>query len=165
MGLGLDPEPKVPRKPIVYAVPLEGELKQDGVKYLAVEYSEELAEDIVTRLEIGNTYRQIETVVGMPSRRTLQEWRKKYPEFAAKCDAAYDTGSHWLHDHYLHTAYRSDIGHKEKHEILDAIKWTLTKRGGNKYRDKILQEHVGEDGGPLKLIVERIEIVGKPNQD
>jgi hypothetical protein len=53
-----------------------------------VEYSEELWKRVLEEIAVGCTPGSIETIEGMPSARTILNWRKKSPEHMAQYDAA-----------------------------------------------------------------------------
>jgi len=167
----------------VYIVPLVGEVKQPGVEYPEVRSCPEIREAICEKLRSGNSLNQISTLVGFPSRRTINRWLKEKPEFRADADSARADGEDVIAEWIERKACEPNICEKVKlngaGEIIEVIKydnvdrsrlavmagqWTLAKNS-RKYGDKVQLNHANEDGGPLKLIVERIEVVGAADQN
>ena len=160
-------------KPIagVFAIPCEGEQKQPGVRYEYPEYSEEIAEEILTRLEAGNSFRQIEMLVGMPSRRVMNRWRAEHPEFDKQVILACDAGDDVIADEIKAIADTPLIGERVKRVkfksgpegvetwtsdnvdrsrlMVMSRQWLLTKKN-KRYSDKVQQEHTGPNGAELK---------------
>jgi hypothetical protein len=81
------------------------------------------------------------------SRTTLNRWRNEMPEFEAKVQAAREEGIDAVEDRLMTDA----IDGNTTAQIFILKSWRRAK-----YGDKIAHEHTGEDGGPLKLIIERV---------
>jgi transposase-like protein len=82
-------------------------------------------------------------------RRTLYQWRDADPEFNAKCISSRELGLQAELDD-LETKL---IERGKKISDTAAIFMLKSHRPG-RYREKV--EHTGEDGGPLKIVIERV---------
>jgi transposase-like protein len=167
----------------VFRADSPGEKKQPGVSYPCPEFSEEMGSSICDRLENGESLNQVERIIGMPSRRTIRRWRTNYPEFDQAVKLAIEDGNDVLAQEARRLASEALTSERitldadgkviqtvrydnvERSKLAAGqINWELAKRD-KRYSDKIQQEHVGENGGPLKLIVERIEVIARPDQN
>lgn len=80
-------------------------------------------------------------------RRTYYDWRAIDEEFAARCDDALEMGTDLLEDS---TTRQALAGNTSLMVLL------LKARRPLKYRDRLLAEHTGDEGGPLKIVIERV---------
>jgi len=167
----------------VFRADSPGEKKQPGVKYGMPEHTGELEEQICERLASGESLSQVGNTIGMPCTATIRNWRVKDAEFDKKVALSIQDGNDVLaqmarqaasevflsdtvtldgDDKVVQTVRFDNV--KRSELAVSQIRWELAKRD-KRYSDKIQQEHVGENGGPLKLIVERIEVIARPDQN
>jgi hypothetical protein len=112
-------------------------------------YSQALANEICERLANSNGgLAEICRQPGMPNDATVYRWLNEHAEFR---------------DLYAHARERlADRWHAETVAIadqatdanlarlrVDARKWAASKLAPRKYGDRVVQEHVGKDGGPI----------------
>ncbi len=79
------------------------------------------------------------------ARTTLTRWRKEDPEFDAACLAAREEGLDALEDSLMQRAMKNDT---------TAAIFLLKSLRREIYGDRVA--HTGEDGGPLKIVIERV---------
>jgi len=146
------------------------------------DYSEELAAQICERLANGEPLAAICRDEKMPCASSVYLWLTKHPLFSEMYTRAREDQADTLADQIIHIADNTQIGIKTKtgkdgveitegdmieHRRLqvDARKWVAAKLKPRKYSEKLLNEHSGPDGGPIRT--ERIErvIVDPQNPD
>ena len=147
-----------------------------------VKFSAELATKICDELAKGVSLNRVVNSEGMPSWHTLRKWRVECPDFDREVELALQDGDEVIADQIEKIADTPLIGERIKtladgsqeiqtgdnvqrsNLMIESRKWLLGKRS-KRYSDKMRHEVTGENGGPLQLIVERIEVIGKPDQD
>ena len=126
-------------------------------------YSQELAEIICNRLIYGEGLRAICRDDDMPHVSTVIDWINKKPEFSAQYAKARELQAELMLDDILEIADDSSkdivdngMGKVVDHDCIqrarlrvDTRKWAMGKMS-RKFGDKIVQEHTGENGTPLK---------------
>jgi hypothetical protein len=135
-------------------------------------FSDELAEKICEQIAGGNSIRAICEMDGMPSAGAIFQWLAKNDDFAAQYAMAKRAQAEYLAEQILEIAddgrndtYVDENGHsRTDQEVLgrsrlrvDARKWLASKMFPTKYGDRVTQELIGSDGGPVQI--ERIERV------
>ncbi len=138
-----------------------------------VTYSVELTYKICGRLVEGESLRSILRDADMPSKSTIFEWLRRYPEFAANYDRALearadthveeildiaDNGSNdWMATNDPdNPGYRANGEHIQRSRLrVDTRKWSASKMRPKKYGDKL---DLGTNGGPLHVIVDRLGV-------
>lgn len=78
----------------------------DG-KPIVVNYSQEIADEIVARLAEGEMWYRICCTGGLPSYQTFYRWQKQYPRFAADVDEARHMAADYKADRALTVAEES----------------------------------------------------------
>lgn len=147
-----------------------------------VKFSSELATKICDELAKGVSLSRVVNSEGMPSWHTLVKWRVECPDFDREVELSLQAGDEVVADEIQKIADTPLIGEKIKtlpdgsqeiqtgdnvarsNLMIESRKFLLGKRS-KRYSDKMRHEVTGENGGPLQLIVERIEVIGKPDQD
>ena len=81
------------------------------------------------------------------SRQTYYDWRENDETFAKLADEAIETGTDSLED----SALRQAKGGNTSLMVL-----LLKARRPDKYKDRIANEHSGQNGEPLKIVIERV---------
>jgi hypothetical protein len=159
---GKGPKPKVFKvKPQKAAKP---EATEGRTYRTYIEYSEEVANEILKYLSCGMSLAQIEQCEGMPTRRTVLTWRWEHPDFSEKYTKAREAGLDAIAEDILNI---SDDGSKDWEERLaynggvpklevngevinrsklrvDSRKWLLGKLAPRKYGEKQQLEMSGK---------------------
>lgn len=115
-------------------------------------YSEEIAEQICTRLSLGESMRQICESKGMPDRTTVLRWMDKSEEFAAKCARARDEQADLMDDRILEVAEQVLRGEMEPDAArvgISALQWRASKLKPKKYGDSTTIK--GDKDNPLTI--------------
>ena len=119
-----------------------------------VEYSPELADQILDQIIDGKTLKAIEEIDGMPSRTMILKWRREYPEFGQLYDDAVDARADADADEVDELAQMivdGDLDFNAGRVAIDAKKWSSAHRAPRRYGTKVSAEISGKDGGPIVL--------------
>lgn len=136
------------------------------------EYTKELADLICTRMENGETLREICRDEAMPSRQTVLNWCDKHDEFVGQyararealqdywadeiVEIADDASNDWMTKEGVDVVNSEHINRSRLR--IDSRKWLMSKLAPKRFGDKITQEITGENGGPAILqIVTKVE--------
>lgn len=120
---------------------------------------------------MGESMRTVCAIEGMPSMSTVFKWLREIPEFTQQYTRAKEESADVLAEDIISIAddgtndtYKRDLGdgteseevnfdHIQRSKLrVEARKWIAAKLKPKKYGDKIQQEHVGANGGPLFVI-------------
>ena len=82
--------------------------------------------------------------IGRPA---YYDWLKDDPDFAARMKAAKDVGLDSLEDALIDRGLKTDT---------TAAIFMLKSHRREIYGDKVVNEHTGKDGAPLKVVIERV---------
>jgi hypothetical protein len=116
-------------------------------------FSDELADEICSRLVEGESLRQICRDDHMPHRRTVLRWQAEKPDFATIIARAREGQADCLHDDMADIEAEIRSGALEPQAarvIIWSKQWRAGKLAPKKYGDKLLNEHTGADGGPIQ---------------
>lgn len=116
-------------------------------------YSDELADLICTRIACGESLRTICFCDGMPHIDTVFTWLKIHPVFTDKYTRAREAQADYITEEMLdvaRTKSSDQIDNQDKRLLIDTLKWRAGKLRPKVYGEKIVAEHTGEDGGPIK---------------
>lgn len=116
-------------------------------------YSDEIAEEICSRLEKGESLRKICEDEHIPSRSTVLRWMRDDDAFGAKCARAREGQADWLHDEMsdIETGVlEGRIDPTAARVVLSSKQWRASKLAPKKYGDKVLNEHSGPNGEPIQ---------------
>lgn len=117
-------------------------------------YNEKLAQEICARLADGESLRKICRDPHMPARSVVLSWAidLKHPfsaQYAMARDIQADTWADEIVDIADETDSTDKAGVMKGRLQVDTRKWIASKLKPKKYSEKIVQEHVGKDGGDL----------------
>lgn len=123
-----------------------------------VEFSQALFDRICSRIAAGgdkSSLRVICSEEGMPRRETFNQWRQRTPELQAQYDRACLDREDTFFDEIIDIADTEPDSAKARNRI-DARKWAWARMNRKKFGEKVTNELVGEDGGPVRYeVVER----------
>lgn len=125
------------------------------------EFSQELFDEICGYLSTGESLRTVCKREGMPVKASVFRWLSGKPELRDQYARAKAEGSDAVAEDMFDIADEMppmkedgsvDGGYISyaKHRT-DVRKWYLSKIAPKIYGDKVTQEHVGKDGGPIQL--------------
>lgn len=132
------------------------------------QYGAEIRQEILTRLAMGETLRQICKLPGMPTNSTVVEWNDKDPVFAEQYARARREGLDVLAEEMLEIAddgtndYMTRTSENGQNKVLDAEhvnrsrlridarKWLLSKLRPDKYGDDQRIQLTGAGGGAVQ---------------
>ena len=135
---------------------------------MAYKDKEKIYNDILARIEQGESLLQILKDDGMPNRVTFFVWMKETDEKTNNYAKAMESRQEKLFDEILEIAYQTEEGETIKstmHGIetttsdmlghrrlkIDSLKWVLSRMNPKKYGDKIQQEHTVNDITEIRL--------------
>lgn len=108
-------------------------------------YSDELVARLCQAIELGATYDLACNYAGIHFS-TFNLWREQKPAFAARiAEAEGKAAVKWL----------AKIEQAASDGNWQAAAWKLERRYPHSYGRQV-QEHTGADGGPLKIVIERV---------
>jgi len=131
-------------------------------------YTDEIANEICSRLVDGKSLKKICEMDDMPSKSTVFKWLSENETFSDKYARAREAQADTLADEIIDIAddgendtYEDDEGNVRTNQDViarsrlrvDARKWIASKLKPKKYGDKLSQEITGADGKPLQHIV------------
>jgi transposase-like protein len=113
-------------------------------------YSAELVNEICERLATSNDgLAQICRQADMPAERTIYQWLEKHEDFRQSYARARERLADRWHAETVAIADTATDANLARLRV-DARKWAASKLAPRKYGDRIVQEHVGKDGGPIQ---------------
>ena len=133
-------------------------------------FTQKLSDDICERISDGQSVREITRDESMPAMSTVFRWLADKDDFREQYARACTARAEHIFDEMLDIADDGDndwmerkgrdnqsIGWQENGEALgrskiriDARKWVLGKMNPKKYGEKVTNELVGKDGGPIE---------------
>ena len=117
-------------------------------------YTQELADEICSRLADGESLRKICRDDAMPEGRTVWKWLRKHEEFVQQYARAKEEAADSLAEDIQNIADKTLSGDYEPQAsrvAIDAYKWTASKLKPKKYGDKIDHTTNGKDM-PMPII-------------
>lgn len=121
---------------------------------VASTFTQALFDRICERIAEGESLRAICKTKDYPAKRTVLRWvaadealQKQYAE------AQVMRAEHYF-DEIIDIADKGADPAKTRVQV-DARKWVLARMNPKKYGDRVLNEHMGEDGGPLVVQIVR----------
>lgn len=117
------------------------------------DYTPELADEICARvMESDYGLEQICGKDGLPSARTVFRWLAAHAEFRQQYARAKEVQGHVQADRGMFdalTATDASLGRLK----FDARKWAASKLAPKQYGERVVNENVGADGGPMQFTV------------
>lgn len=117
------------------------------------DYLPEVADDICALIASGESVLSISKRQGMPAQSTIYKWLSEHDEFSEKYRRARETQADYFADEMIGIADDCvpDAAEVAKAKLrIDARKWFVTKVAPRKYGERVITEHIGKDGGPIK---------------
>lgn len=118
-----------------------------------VVFSQALFDRICKRIASGgdeNSLRRICEEAGMPDRGTFSEWSKKTPELRAQYDQAFLDRRDTYFDELIDIADTEQDPQRARNR-MEARKWAWARQDRARFGDKVTNELVGENGGPVQF--------------
>lgn len=129
-------------------------------------YNEEIAAQIIERLCEGETLVDICKTDGFPKVRTVSDWCKQHAEFKADFDFAREIGYDVIASDCLRIADDGvndfvagengpafNAEHVQRSKLRVETRLKLLAKWSKRYGDKQTLEHTGENGGPVRAVV------------
>lgn len=117
-------------------------------------YSDEIAEAICARLAAGESLRSICRGDDFPSTQTVFSWFRKHPDFLDQYARAKNESADALVEEMLDIADDDTADTQRSRLRVDTRKWIASKLKPKKYGDRAELEITGENGGPVRTVVE-----------
>ncbi|MFU2148819.1 hypothetical protein ACM55O_21220 [Hafnia paralvei] len=117
------------------------------------DYLPEVADDICALIASGESVLNISKRPGMPAQSTIYKWLSEHEEFSEKYRRARETQADYFADEMIGIADSCipDAAEVAKAKLrIDARKWYVTKVAPRKYGERITNELVGQNGGPIQ---------------
>lgn len=117
------------------------------------DYLPEVAADICALLAEGDSLRKVCERQGMPNKATIFRWLAQHDEFRDQYAKAAETRADAIFESMFDIA---DSVNEEAAAVakarlrIDTRKWALARMNPKKYGDKVVNEMVGKDGGPIQ---------------
>lgn len=124
-----------------------------------VEFSQRVFDEICARIAAGgddSSLRKICAEAGMPDRRTFCDWRKRSAELQAQYDRACIDRQDTYFDELIEIADTETDPQRARNRI-DARKWAWARMNRKKFGERVTNEHVGEEGGPIQMLLAQLE--------
>lgn len=127
-----------------------GDLINQKLKY--TEFKPTIADEVLHRLEGGESLSEITIDPGMPNRSTIYDWVKQDPQgFGVKYVQARDYGYQVRAERIPYEARTAGDAQKGR-LVMDADKWYLAKMKPHLYGEKVEVEHGGSVSGTLAVV-------------
>jgi hypothetical protein len=123
------------------------------------DFSEELTEEICDLLTDGKSMRKICMDPGKPTRKTIERWMARYPEFAAKIAHARTLQADYMDDLILDTARACTPETAQCAKVqISTYQWRAAKLAPKVYGDKAEVVHTGAGGRPIQSVTATVAI-------
>jgi|TARA_R110000782_G_scaffold225628_1_gene312500 hypothetical protein len=135
---------------------------------MAYKDKDKVFNDIIARIEQGESLLQILKSDGMPDRSTFFVWMKETEEKSNNYTKAMESRQDKMFDEILEIAYKPEEGDVVKSSMngvetttsdmlghrrlkIDSLKWVLSRMNPKKFGDKVQQEHTINDITEIRL--------------
>ena len=118
-------------------------------------FTGELAERICDELIDGKSLVEICNAEDMPNRRTVLRWMDADADFAAKCTRARELQADFEHDRMAmleKDVISGAVDPQAARVVFSSKQWRASKLAPKKYGERVTNEHVGKDGGPIQSV-------------
>lgn len=108
-------------------------------------YSEELGIEIASRSAAGESLLKITSARGMPSMRTLQEWRHRHPELNALLDRAHLDRAQIYFEESITIADEdvADAAQAQRNRLrVQARQWAAARLDPARFSDRVINAHI-----------------------
>ncbi len=120
------------------------------------EFSQQVADAICSRLELGESLRNICTDKDLPAPSTVIKWTSQFPEFREQYARARLVQAELMADEILSIADNLREDPQSRRTRVDTRKWILSKVLPKVYGDAMQLRHADADGNALKVEVTRV---------
>lgn len=129
------------------------------------DYTPELAADICAKLASGSSLRAICALEAMPCMSSVFLWLTKHKDFSENYRDAQRERASAMFEELIEIGddVEADAAAVSKAKLrVDTRKWALSRMDPKRYGDKVTQEVVGADGGPVQISrIERVVVEPK----
>lgn len=118
------------------------------------EFTQDIADNICSRLASGESLRKICSDESMPSIVSVWRWLNKYPDFSKQYAQAREAQAEYYADEIVEIADTADKDTANAVRVqVDARKWVASKLRPKKYGELVKHEHGGADGAPIPVSI------------
>lgn len=129
---------------------------------MAYELTDDLVNRILDGIMDGMSVRQICSADDMPHHITVQRWIAGNPEFASKCARAREIQADNIFEDMQEVADSGNPDDVQRAKLrVSTMQWRAAKLAPKKYGERVVNENVGADGGPMQFTV----VTGVDRQD
>jgi hypothetical protein len=129
---------------------------------MTYELTDDLVNKILDGIMDGKSVRQICADPDMPDNRTVQRWIANNAEFAAKCARARELQADNIFEDMQGVADYGNPDDVQRAKLrVSTMQWRAAKLAPKKYGERVTNENVGQDGGPMQFMV----VTGVDRQD
>jgi hypothetical protein len=129
---------------------------------MTYELTDDLVNKILDGIMDGKSVRQICADPEMPDNRTVQRWIANNADFAAKCARARELQADNIFEDMQEVADYGNPDDVQRAKLrVSTMQWRAAKLAPKKYGERVTNENVGQDGGPMQFMV----VTGVERQD
>lgn len=127
------------------------------------DFTEALADRICSELIDGKSLVEVCEAEDMPHRSTVYRWMDSDETFATRCARAREGQADFMDHEILKEAKHATPETASVAKVrISAYQWRAAKLNPKRYGDRVVNEHTGEGGGPIR--VQKIErVIVDPN--
>jgi len=115
------------------------------------DFTDELADEIVSRMTLGESMVQIAADAHMPDRVTIYRWMDRNPVFATRCARAREGLADYLVDDIEKLAKSATKDNLEVVKLqISVAQWRAMKMAPRLYGERQYKEVTGKDGGAIQ---------------
>ncbi len=123
---------------------------------MQTQFSHEIANAICSRLELGESLRNICTDKDLPAPSTVIKWTHQFPEFREQYARARQIQAELMIDEILTIADDLTEDAQSRRNRVDARKWIMSKVLPKVYGEATMLKHADANGEPFKIEVTRV---------
>lgn len=118
-------------------------------------FNQKLAERVCEAIASGDSLVKVCKRKWAPSYTTVMKWCREHSDFAQMYARAREDQADYLADDIVDIADGATPDDVQVAKLkVDARKWTAAKLKPRKYGDRVINEHTGEGGGPIRMDVQ-----------
>jgi hypothetical protein len=122
----------------------------------ASKFSQQVFDRICERMAEGESLRSICKTKDYPTKRTFLRWIADDETLAAQYAEAQRLRAEHYFDEIIDIADKGSDPAQTRVQI-DARKWVLARMNPRKYGDRVVNEHTGEGGGPVQVVMSPVD--------